>query len=418
MKRILQVSCQKPGSTGSGIFLLAIQEAAAKKRYQQAVIAGVSQNETDAYRKCLGDAAFYPVQFDSELLPFPVVGMSDVMPYPSTRYRDMTDEMMDQWSRAFQATLRKAVDAFRPDLILAHHLWLLSALTKRTVQGIPVFGICHGTCLRQLKLAERFASLAKEGCRELDGIFALNIFQKEQIMDSYGIEEERIVVTGAGYHRHIFYPPPEKAPGPTVKLVYAGKLSYSKGVSSLIRVYGKLVEKGLSLELHLVGSGTGEVEKRMREMAASAGGKIVFHGPVPQEYLGDIFRSMDMLVLPSFYEGMPLVVIEALASDLRVVTTDLPGVKEYLGWAVQHSGLITYVELPRCEQVDVPLAEDLPGFEERLEAAVQEQISRIPHTLAWQRTDVKQGIAALTWEGVFHSMEDVYLNILSSNNKR
>lgn len=42
---------------------------------------------------------FYPVQFESELLPFPVVGMSDVMPYPSTRYRDLTDEMFAQWYR-------------------------------------------------------------------------------------------------------------------------------------------------------------------------------------------------------------------------------------------------------------------------------------------------------------------------------
>ncbi|ATW28785.1 hypothetical protein DCMF_20910 [Candidatus Formimonas warabiya] len=413
MPRILQVLCQKPGKTGSGIFLLALADLGAKKGHEQAVIAGVSREEAGMYQECLGQkSAFFPVQFQTEMLPFPIVGMSDVMPYPSTRYRDLSDDMFHRWCRAFQVTLAKAMDSFQPDLILSHHLWLLTSLTRRTVQNIPVVGICHGTCLRQLALAEQFASYAIEGCRTLDGVFALNNFQKKAIGEDYGIEEDRIAVTGAGYHSHIFYRDPEKIPGTTIKLVYAGKLSLSKGVHSLIKVYRRLYQRGLAVELHLVGSGSGNEEGQIREMAQATGGKIFFYGAVSQEQLGDIFRHCDIFILPSFYEGLSLVLMEALASGLRAVTTDLPGIKEYLGEVINCSGLVKYVELPRLKDVDIPLEEDLPDFEERLYETVKEQILAGEDGAVWEDEEIKQAVADLSWEGVYQKMEDFYTKFL------
>jgi hypothetical protein len=45
---------------------------------------------------------FYPVKFESEELPFPVVGMSNVMPYKSTRYMDLTSDMLKAWKKSFK----------------------------------------------------------------------------------------------------------------------------------------------------------------------------------------------------------------------------------------------------------------------------------------------------------------------------
>ena len=52
----------------------------------------------------------YPVYFSSEKLPYPVVGMSDEMPYTSTRYRDMTEEMAGQFKAAFLEVLDEAIE--------------------------------------------------------------------------------------------------------------------------------------------------------------------------------------------------------------------------------------------------------------------------------------------------------------------
>ena len=80
-----------------------------------------------------------------------------------------------------------------------------------------------------------------------------------------------------------------------------------------------------------------------------------------------------MFVLPSFFEGLPLVTVEALASGCRAVVTSLPGVKPWLD-ACLPDAPVSFVEPPRIEGVDVPVPEDLPAFEQRLSEALREQL--------------------------------------------
>ena len=80
--RILSITAQKPSSTGSGIYLTELVKEFAKSGCTQAVIAGVTREDQVELQE---GTAWYPVLFESESLPFPVVGMSDEMPYQSTR---------------------------------------------------------------------------------------------------------------------------------------------------------------------------------------------------------------------------------------------------------------------------------------------------------------------------------------------
>ena len=52
-------------------------------------------------------------------LPFPIPGMSDRMPYPSTKYREMGQEMHRCWKEAFRRVVDQAVHEFQPDIILS-----------------------------------------------------------------------------------------------------------------------------------------------------------------------------------------------------------------------------------------------------------------------------------------------------------
>jgi len=64
--------------------------------------------------------------------------------------------------------------------------------------------------------------------------------------------------------------------------------------------------------------------------------------------------------LPSFYEGLPLVLVEARACGCRLVATDLPGIRERLLPVLGDE--LALVELPRLTGVDKPVAADLPAF--------------------------------------------------------
>ena len=96
--RILSITAQKPSSTGSGVYLTEVVKALAAEGHQQAVVAGITSEDHPEFPE---NTAFYPVYYGTEELPFPVAGMSDEMPYTSTRYCDFTEPMTQKFKNAF-----------------------------------------------------------------------------------------------------------------------------------------------------------------------------------------------------------------------------------------------------------------------------------------------------------------------------
>ena len=97
-------------------------------------------------------------------------------------------------------------------------------------------------------------------------------------------------------------------------------------------------------------------------------------------------------MLPSFFEGLPLVTIEALACGCRAVVTDLPGVRPWLQAHIPGAP-IEFVQPPRMDGVDEPAREDLPAFEARLADAIERA------ALAG-RPASQFDVSALSWESL------------------
>jgi len=397
--KILHVLAQRPGRTGSGIFLQSLIKEGDKKNYEQAVIVGIPPGELLDFN---ADIKTYPVLFDTKDLPFPVVGMSDVMPYQSTRYCDMTDTMLKYWKKAFLKQLEKAMDEFAPDIILTHHLWLLSVFTKEKFPKIPMIVITHGTGLRQMENSQNLADHIREGCKKIDLVLSLSKEQKKQIEKKYQYPAEKIKVTGTGYNSDLFYNEP-KPISKTVSIVYAGKLSPSKGINSLIRAISEI--KTLDLEFVIIGSANKHDTSLVYEMIADTHHPIMLTGAIPQNILSNYFRNCDIFVLPSFFEGLPLVLIEAIACRLRIVVSDLPGLREFLGEELCGSDLISFVPLPRLENGDVPIQKDLPEFEKNLRLAIEKQISFVVEAQPIPEDIISHAISKWSWENLFDKID-------------
>jgi glycosyltransferase involved in cell wall biosynthesis len=407
MKKLLHIIAQRPEKTGSGIYLQALLREADKKDYKQAFVAALNHGEEFIFNG-ENKIDFYPVFFHTEQLPFSIVGMSDIMPYESTKYSELTDEMLIKWKRAFREVITKAVAEFNPDIIISHHLWILTAYVKELFPYIKVFGVCHGTDLRQLKLAPGFSDYVIKGCAKLDLIFSLNEYQKDKIVEEYGVENGKVQVIGSGYNSFIFYRDECKKEVACIELVYAGKLIFSKGLLSLIKAVDKLNPIDKKIRLTIVGAGNqGEETEAIYNAARLCKHEVNFTGAVAQDKLAKIFRESDIFVLPSFYEGLPLVLIEALASGLKVVTTDLPGVKHWLGNKINSSGVIEYVKLPRMEKIDVPFKKELPEFENRLKSSIEHQIKRLLEHKNVLDDLGYESIKKLSWSGVFEVVENI-----------
>ena len=118
--RILSITAQKPDSTDSGVYLTELVKGFQKLGQEQAVICGVLEED----KIDLPDGvACFPYYYKSEELPFAVLGMSDEMPYESTRYCDMTKMMTKQLRELLTNHIIHVVDAFEPEIILCHHLY-------------------------------------------------------------------------------------------------------------------------------------------------------------------------------------------------------------------------------------------------------------------------------------------------------
>ena len=392
--RILSITAQKPNSTGSGVYLTELVKEYALLGHEQAVVAGVYR-EDEGELPDGGD--FYPVYFCEEGLPYPIVGMSDEMPYISTKYCEMSPEMVEQFRSSFMSVIERAVEELQPDLILCHHLYLLTALVREHFPGRKVYGFCHNTDLRQMQKTDLEREFIRREIGKLDHIFVPQRAQEEGVLTLYPVDKEKITRVGMGYNNQIFHLAEESCDKEGVtSLVFAGKIAEKKGVKSLLRAMALLGdEKELDMnrvQLLLAGSTGNEEEYQMIEgLAGRCPCKVKFLGRLSQSELARVYQQSDIFVLPSFFEGIPLTVIEALACGDRVVMTDLPGIKEWIA-SVSSDADVRYVTLPRMRNADEPLEEDLPEFERMLADALKASVLQKETHLA----DVSQ----ISWEAI------------------
>lgn len=373
MYNILSITAQKPSSTGSGVYLTEIVKELSLMGHKQAVVGGVYPDDEIPLPD---EVDFYPVYFKSDELPFPICGMSDEMPYESTRYCDMTEEMVEAFSKAFLSVLTPLIEEFKPDLILCHHLYLLTAIVRDAFPDKKIYGFCHNTDLRQMQKTPLKREWIADKIRGLDHILVPQSAQEKGVIDIYNYPIEKITRSGMGYNDSIFFDRNIRVSDGIKRIVFAGKIAEKKGLFSLIRSLEYLDIPKEKLELFFAG-GAGNTEEcnSIEALANNSKYKITFMGRMPQNELAILYSKCDIFVLPSFYEGIPLTVIEALACGCRVVMTKLPGIPEWINEVSDNTDIL-YVDLPEIINTDEAVFESLPAFEKRLSKALLESIEK------------------------------------------
>lgn len=396
MKKILHVIAQYPGKTGSGIFLQSLVKEGAKQNYVQGVVYATSNKIEEA--KFYDDSIkLYPVEFNTEKMNFNIVGMSDIMPYESTKYSELTKDMFNIWYESFFEAIKKAIEEFKPDIIISQHLYVLTSIINKIREKTKLIVLSQGTELRQLKLVPKYNDLVINGCKDVDIVASLNNYQKEEIVKTYNFKPEKVKVMGVGYNSDVFYYNNEKK---SRKVVYAGKISSSKGVKSLINAFKNIKDE--NIELLIIGSGANE-EETIKNLAIGDR-RIKFLGALPQEELADILRKSELFILPSFYEGLPLVIMEALACNVKVIVSDIKGIKPWIGEKINSSGAIFYLPLPRLIDVDIPHEDDVLDFEEGIKKCIISEIDKVVDF-----NNIKDEIKGRSWKGYFDRLSKYFI---------
>lgn len=114
-----------------------------------------------------------------------------------------------------------------------------------------------------------------------------------------------------------------------IVVVTAGRLSEQKNQKLLIDTVKELKKEGMEIKLIILGDGP--LKQELQEYVEKAGLGEAVKMPGNVDNIEDYFAEADIFALSSIYEGLPLVILEAMAAGLPILTTDVGGIRDVLG---------------------------------------------------------------------------------------
>jgi glycosyltransferase involved in cell wall biosynthesis len=215
---------------------------------------------------------------------------------------------------------------------------------------------------------------------QLDIIYVNSNFYRNRWIDR-GFSPDKLKVFPRGIDTELFNPK-HRQPNYWSKkgskgkvLLYVGRISKEKELAFLINVFKSLKSKKFPISLALVGDGP--YKEELEKMAPEA----IFTGIITGKELGIAYASADLFLFPSTTDTYGNVVMEALASGLPVLVSDIGGPKELI--THEHEGRV----LP---------AKNLKSWANTIEELIQNPIKRNESLM---RAEVIQ--SEKTWDNAF-----------------
>jgi glycosyltransferase involved in cell wall biosynthesis len=107
-----------------------------------------------------------------------------------------------------------------------------------------------------------------------------------------------------------------------LQLIFVGRCEEAKGYYLLTEIERKLEDLGVKVAWHIAGEGS---DQPHNQVCWPADSDVYFYGKVSQSELSQLLLKVDLLVLPSLAEGMPVSIVEAMKAEVVPIVNNLPG---------------------------------------------------------------------------------------------
>lgn len=189
------------------------------------------------------------------------------------------------------------------------------------------------------------------------------------IISSCGIDKSKIIQIPIGIEKS-WIRTKEIGNNSPRKLIFIGRNERRKGFTELLQAYKQSKAKGLNIELHIIGP---------FESSSDFSG-LIFHGKINEEIkIRQIITSCDLLICPSYSEGMPTVILEAMACGCAVIASDVGAVSVEVdntnGWLIQPGDIANLVE-----KIQLAVSTD----ETTLTSMKKKSITKIEQNFLWE----------------------------------
>lgn len=263
-------------------------------------------------------------------VPVVVVNLSPSQPVAGGKatLANFSRTLLDAW-RVFRATRRDDIvhihSALAPTVTAARAGLLLFSARLR---GASTVLHAHGGRLAQQPPHGLGRGLTSRVARSATRVVAVAEVVREALI-RLGVDEARlrVIPNGVAVERYALMladtAHPRTRVGLTPRVLYAGILSPRKGVLDLVEASQRLHARGVAHELWLAGGQPDEGRDVYDKVVHALPKRVKVLGPLPPEAMPETYAACDVFCLPSWWEAMPLTVLEAQAAGLPVIATDV-----------------------------------------------------------------------------------------------
>ncbi|MGD0959167.1 MAG: glycosyltransferase family 4 protein [Methylomonas sp.] len=209
------------------------------------------------------------------------------------------------------------------------------AMLAHVLSGLPYSFTVHGP--EEFDKPE-FLGLP-EKMRRAEFVIAISSFGRSQLyrwLNHAGWSKIKVVHCAL---EKTFYEETAAEPEKTQRLICVGRLSAQKGQLLLLEAMALLANRGIVFDLVLAGDG--EMRREIEALIAKSGlqERVLITGWISCEQVREALLAAKALILPSFAEGLPVVIMEAMALRRPVLSTYVAGIPELVspgenGWLV------------------------------------------------------------------------------------
>lgn len=235
--------------------------------------------------------------------------------------------------------LRRLIREQNVELVHSHlyHANLYARLAAWR-EGIPVIASVHNTYTRRKwhrhlinRLLARLTFRITAGSADVErDIIAYDRVTPEKVVrlpNCIDLDRVTTSLTSAEAKQQLGFGPAD------LVIATVGRMEEQKGHAFLLDAFAHLREmpelEGMPLRLLVVGDG--RLKAATVQRAADLGIAKVCHFPGSIKDLADVYRSIDVFVMPSLWEGLSLAMLEAMAAGLPMIATDVGGARDVLG---------------------------------------------------------------------------------------
>lgn len=149
-----------------------------------------------------------------------------------------------------------------------------------------------------------------------------------QVVEQHRMDPRKLRVVPNYVDVSRFSPAPfDSTKHPTPTLIFVGRLSPEKNIEGILDALARLRMRGHTVpKLTIIGNG--QLKQALLAKVDGLGLPVSFLGSVPNEQLPCLLRRADVFVLPSFYEGHPKALLEAMSCGLPCIGSDVEGIRQ------------------------------------------------------------------------------------------